>query len=344
MTPQVGASCLRKGFHMRIATTSLLLCALLFACHLEKVAMSAPVENRGGRMTFGQLLALLNGKHPRLDLASSSAMKRFHFTASLSYEYLAHNRPTYTVKARVVRDRSRCAVLVSFGGVPLYYTSNGVHSFLAIAAPTEHSHILVTSEVSVVAYGMLPERQTQALGLPKSMMYGLKSGKPLVFLRVFGAIHRWMASADEENFVSLPSPVLTFKWGNRKGATSTMHVHFDPMLRGKFPVQEVDLSGKERGVRVTEQIVSIGDGVGRDGPAIHRVADIENRIRFPWKWKMVKPLDMLKSLNALSTHGTSTPTHSYQLMRKRFLMWAMTPDSTLAAASGGSKSGEQIHH
>ena len=325
---------------MRITTTSILLCALLFACHLEKNAMSAPVENRGGRVTFAQLLALLNGKHPRLDLTSNSAMKRFHFTSSLSAKYLARNRATYTVEARVVRDRSRYAVLISFGGVPLYYTSNGVHSFLAIAAPGEHSRVLATSEGSVVAYGMLPERQAKASGLPKSMMYGLKGGKPLLFLRVFGAIHRWMASADEENFVSLPSPLLTFKWVNRKGVTSTMHVHFDPMLRGKFPVQEVDLSWKARGVHTTERIFSIAGGVGPNGPAIHRVADIENRIRFPWKWKMVKPLDMLKLLRALSTHGASTPTHSYQLMRKRFLMWAMTPDSTLAAASGRSKSGE----
>jgi hypothetical protein len=265
-------------------------------------------------------------------------MKCFHFITNLSVKYLVHNRATYTVQSRVVRNRSRCAVLISFGGVPLYYTSNGVQSFLAIASPAEHSRILVTSEDSVIAYGMLPERQAKVSGLPKSMMYGIKSGMPLLFLRVFGAIHSWMASADEVNFVSLPSPVLTFKWVNRKGTTSTMHVCFDPRLRSKFPVQEVDLNWKERGVHATERIFSIGDGAGQSSPAIHRIAGIENRIRFPWKWKTVKPLDMLKLLRAISTQNTATLTHSYQLMRKRFLIWAMTPDSTLAAVSGGNKS------
>ena len=297
--------------------------------------MSAPVEDRGERVVFAQLLALLNGKHPRLDLTSNSAMKRFHFTSSLS---LAHNQATYTVKARVVRDRSRCAVLISFGGVPFYYTSNGVHSFLATAALGEHSRVIATSGCSIVAYGILPERQAKASGLPKSMMYGITNRKPLLFLKVFGAIHKWMASADEVNFVSLPSPVLAFKWVDRKGVTRTMQVHFDPKLRGKFPVQEVDLSWKERGVHATERIFSIAGGVGPNGPAIHRVADIESRIRFPWKWKTVKPLDMLKLLRAISTQNTATLTHSYQLMRKRFLIWAMTPDSTLAAVSGGNKS------
>lgn len=286
---------------------------------------------------FGKVLKLLSGRHPYLDLTQRSAMQSFHFTIG-GAEKQAIQGPSsafhrFFIEAHVVRDRNTRAVILHFGEGYAYYASDGIHSFLAMVTPMDADHVLATKSGGISVGGFVTKQQATVLKLPGSDMFGVTmSRNPPIFLRVFGLIHARMLIARKIEFQALPRPLLFVKWIDDQNAVSTLRVSFNLGRNHLFPVRRFTMTQLKRGIISTAWISGIGEGVAPGEPFIHRIKDIEDRAELPWKNVSVMML-FHRFLNYMHYLTNTPPTSAeYLLLRRRFVNWAVTPDTALTTA------------
>ena len=311
-------------------------------------AATPPEESAGRVVVFGQVLKLLSGKHPYLDLTQGSAMQSFHFTigAAAKQEIKGSLAAFHSifVEAHVLRDRKKTAVILRMGDLYAYYTSDGSHSFLAMAAPNNADHVLASTSGGISAGGFLTNQRAGALGMPGSDIFGVTvSGKPPIFMRVLDLIHAKMLIANKVDFRALPLPTLSLRWQPGKKEFCSLHAFFDTRNAAPFPVRRFTMKQLKGGIVSTAWISGIGEGAAPGGPVIHRIKEIEDRAGLPWKNVGVMMLfhRFIKSANYMT--GTPPASAKYFKMRKRFIKWTMTPDMAMTATQADTKPATKLH-
>ena len=327
------------------------LCLTLLTAAAACPAATQPEPSTRRAVIFGQVLKLLSGKRPYLDLTQGSAMQSFHFTIGAATKPEATGSlpasDRISVEAHVVRDHKRRAVILHLGEVYVYYTSDGSHSFLAMADPMDANHFLATRGAGVAVGGFLTKQRYRALGLPGSDMFGFAaSGKSSIFLRVLGLIHTRVLMARRIEFRALPRPTLFAKWTDDQNAVSTLRVVFNLGQNHPFPVRRFALTQLKAGLVSTAWISDIGDGAAPGEPVMHRIKKIEDRSGLPWKNVSVTVLSYRLADGMHYFTGTSPTGAKSPLIRrtflKRFLKWTTTPDTALAATHAVGKSASGI--
>ena len=101
------------------------LCLTLLTAAAACPAATQPEPSTRRAVIFGQVLKLLSGKRPYLDLTQGSAMQSFHFTIGAATKPEATGSlpasDRISVEAHVVRDHKRRAVILHLGEVYVYY-------------------------------------------------------------------------------------------------------------------------------------------------------------------------------------------------------------------------------
>lgn|GEM_PF-5525489 len=324
------------------------LCLTLLMTVAACPATTPSVLGAGRVVNFGQVLKLLHGTHPHLDLTHRSAMQSFHFTIGATAKQeikgsLSAFHPVF-VQAHVVRDRKKRAVILQFGEGYAYYTSDGSHSFLAMADPTDANHVLAARGGGISAGGFVTKARAGALGLPGSDMFGITmSGEPPIFLRVLGFIRARMAVARKVTFRASPFPTLSLKWHHGEKAFLNLRATFDLDRNSPFPVRKFDVTQLKMGTISTAWISGVGEGAVPGGPVIHSIKGIEGRARLPWKNVSVMVL-FHRFLNcSRSLTGTPPPSKKYLMMRRNFIKWSMTPDAALTTTHADGKPASGVH-
>jgi hypothetical protein len=331
---------------MKFITVACLYLTLLAAAAACPAA-TQPEPSTRRAVNFGQVLKLLRGKHPYLDLTQGSAMQSFHFTIGATAKQevkgsLSAFHPIF-VEARVVRDRKARAVILHFGEAYAYYTSDGSHSFLAMADPMDANHVLAARSGRISVGGFVTKPRAAALGLPGSEMFGITvSGESPIFLRVLDFIRAKMAVARKVTFRASPFPTLSLKWQRGEKDVLSLRVIFDLDRNSPFPVRKFNMTQRKRGTISTAWISGIGDGAVAGGPVIHSIKGIEGRAGLPWKNVSVMIL-FHRFLNC-SHYLTGTPPSSkkYLLMRGSFIKWSITPDAALTTTHAVGNSASEI--
>ncbi len=297
-------------------------------------------EGAAGARTlrFGGIVKMLKGKHPCFDMSRSSASNRFHFVIGGGAPPAAGLPPIpppygkFGWRAYVVRGGSACAELLFLSnGATFYYVFDGKQSLLACISPSNPNAVLWASGgIWIETVGVITPEVAARLSLPAGITAKLHfsnkpSACPVIALHLFTGLQLALQHAKGIDFHAAPVPSLYILTASPRGRSVPIRVVFRSAKRSPFPIRSIYFPTGDAFVS------DIGTLPVKEWPAIRKIRGSKPRAALPWRTVTTKRMAgiFVRIFNLPPLRGTSA---EYNLLRRRFVKWAVTPFTALTTA------------